>query len=63
MPETSSDIGAQVLRRIVDVVMMTEFGIVMDEAPITIGLKLGCTGLETGDTSESLLARAHAALG
>ncbi len=63
MPETSSDIGAQVLRRIVDVVMMTEFGIVMDEAPITIGFKLGCTGLETGDTSESLLARAHAALG
>ena len=42
--------------------MMTEFIVVMDEAPITIGFKLRCTGLETGDTSESLLARAHAAL-
>ena len=62
MPETASDIGAQVLRRIANVVMMTEFGIVMDEAPITIGLKLGSTGLETGDTSETLLARAHDAL-
>ena len=62
MPETASDIGAQVLRRIADVVMMTEFGVVMDEAPITMGLKLGCTGLETGDTPETLLARAHSAL-
>ena len=62
MPETPSDIGAQVLRRIADVVMMTEFGVVMDEAPITMGLKLGCTGLETGDTPETLLARAHSAL-
>ncbi len=62
MPETPSDAGAQVLRRIADVAMMTEFGIVMDETPITVGVKLGCTGLETGDTSETLLARARNAL-
>ena len=34
----------------------------MDETLITVDVKLGCTGLETGNTSETLLARARNAL-
>ncbi len=58
MPETPQDTAARVLRRIADVVGMTEFGVVMDAEPLGVALGLGCTGLAPRDTAESLIARA-----
>lgn len=62
MPETPQGAAVRVLRRIADVVGMTEFGVVMDAEPLGITLKLGCTGLAPRDTVESLIARARDAI-
>lgn len=60
MPETACDDATLVMRRIVNIVAMTELGVTTDEAPVTVQLKLGCVMLEAGDSAESLLARALA---
>ncbi len=60
MPETAHDDATLVMRRIVNIVAMTELGVITDEAPVTVQLKLGCVMLEAGDSAESLLARALA---
>ena len=57
MPETPQDTAFLVLRRIADVVGMTEFGVVMGAEPLGITLRLGCTSLGLADTAESLIAR------
>ena len=62
MPETPQETAVRVLRRIADVVGMTEFGVVMDAEPLGVTLRLGCTGLAPNDTAESLIARARAAI-
>ena len=59
MPGTPCEVGAAVLRRIADVVGQTEFGVVMDAEPVFIRVSLGCAGLEPGDSTESLIARAR----
>ena len=60
MPETAYGDAIMVMRRIVNIVAMTELGVTSDEAPVSVLLKLGCVMLEPGDSAESLLARAHA---
>ncbi len=60
MPETAHDDATLVMRRIVNIVAMTELGVITGEAPVTVQLKLGCVMLEAGDSAESLLARALA---
>ncbi len=57
MPETAYGDAILVLRRIVNIVGMTELGVTTDEDPVTVQLKLGCVMLEAGDSAESLLAR------
>ena len=60
MPETAYGDAIMVMRRIVNIVAMTELGVTSDEAPVSVHLKLGCVMLEPGDSAESLLARALA---
>ena len=60
MPETAYGDAIMVMRRIVNIVAMTELGVTTDKAPVTVHLKLGCVMLEAGDSAETLLARAHA---
>lgn len=58
MPETGYEDAILVTRRIANIVSMTEFGVITDEAPVTVHLKHGCAMFEAGDSPESLLARA-----
>jgi two-component system cell cycle response regulator len=60
MPETAYGDAIMVMRRIVNIVAMTEIGVTSDKAPVSVHLKLGCVMLEPGDNAESLLARALA---
>lgn len=64
MPETSQEAAATALRRIAGVIGQTEFGVATAEGPVVIRLKVGCAGFdprESGDSAESLIARARAA--
>ena len=61
MPATPRDLAAKALRRIVDVIGQTEFGVATSEDPVILRLRLGYVGCEKGDTAESLIARARAA--
>lgn len=58
MPETGYEDATMVMRRIANIVSMTEFGVVMDEQPLVVQLKHGCVMLEAGDSAEKLLAKA-----
>lgn len=60
MPETTYEDALTVMQRIVNIVAMTEHGVTTLDSPLSIRLKLGCVMLESGDSSESLLARALA---
>ena len=62
MPETPRETAGRVLRRIADVVGQTEFGVLMAKEPVVARLKLGCAGIEPGDSAETLIARARAAM-
>ena len=62
MPETPRETAGLVLRRIAHVVGQTEFGVLMAEEPVVAHLKLGCAGLDPGDSAETLIARARAAM-
>lgn len=58
MPETEYEDAAMVLRRIANIVSMTEFGVMTDKNPVTVHLRLGCVMFEPGDSAEKLLAKA-----
>jgi two-component system cell cycle response regulator len=58
MPETAYVDAIRVMRRIVNIVSMTELGVSTDRDPVAVRLKLGCVILEAGDSAESLLGRA-----
>lgn len=60
MPETGYDDATMVIRRIANIVSMTELGVITDEDPVSVHLKLACVMLEPGDSAESLLAKALA---
>lgn len=60
MPETTYEDALTVMQRIVNIVAMTEHGMTTLDAPLSIQLRLGCVMLESGDSTESLLARALA---
>lgn len=60
MPETGYEDAAMVMRRIANIVAMTELGVITDTGPVTINLGFGCVMLEPGNSAESLLARALA---
>lgn len=60
MPETGYEDAIMVMRRIANIVAMTEFGVITDQDPVTMHLRFGCVMFEPGDSAESLLARALA---
>ncbi len=60
MPETGYEDAAMVMRRIANIVSVTELGVITDEGPVTVHLKHGCAMFEAGDSAETLLARALA---
>ncbi len=62
MPATPCDVAVKALRRIVDVIGQTEFGVATSEDPVFVRLKMGYVGYEKGDTAERLIARARAAI-
>ncbi len=62
MPATPRDLAVKALRRIVDVIGQTEFGVATSEDPVILRLRLGYVGHEEGDTAERLIARARAAV-
>ena len=57
MPETAYVDAIMVMRRIANIVSMTELGVSTDQEPVTVRLKLGCALLEAGDSAESFLER------
>ncbi len=57
MPETEYGDAIMVMQRIVNIVSMTEFGVVTDDEPVTVHLRLGCVMFEPGDSAEKLLAK------
>ncbi len=63
MPDTPLAQADFVTNRIASVINQTEFAVAEGEKPIQIHVDLGCASLADGDTPESLLARAHGALG
>ena len=58
MPETGYEDASLVLRRIANIVSMTELGVLTDTNPVTVHLRLGAAMLEPGDSAEKLLGKA-----
>ena len=61
-PETPPEEARVAFRRVIGVVEQTEFGISAAEAPVSVQLGIGCAAFKPGETPETLLARARAAV-
>lgn len=59
MPATAPEQAEFAIRRIANVIASTEFALPQIEGPVCVKLAVGLACLETGETPEALIARAH----